>query len=52
MVVLIVVCLIGVVALGVFAFARSTTDSTTPRTPDDPPYGDHRHPPSEPPQPT
>lgn len=43
MVVLIVIALVGIVALGVFAFARSATDSTTGRTPADPPYGDHRH---------
>lgn len=51
MVVLIVLALIGIVALGVFAFARSATDSTTGRTPADPPYGDHRHEPDTPPDP-
>ncbi len=40
--VVIVVCLIGVVAIGVFAFARSTTDGTTRRTSVDDPGLDRR----------
>jgi len=48
-VVVIIICLVGVVAIGVFAFARSAEDSTTPKTPKDIPDGDHRKPPEFPP---
>jgi hypothetical protein len=42
LVVILVVSLIGVVAIGVFAFARSATDGTTRRTSVDDPGLDHR----------
>ncbi len=42
LVALLVVCLIGVVAIGVFAFARSATDGTTRRTSVDDPGLDRR----------
>lgn len=48
MVVVIIICLLGVVAIAVFAFARSATDSTTRKTPNDIPGGDHRKHPDPP----
>ena len=48
MVVVIVICLVGVVAIAIFAFARSATDSTTRKTGDDLPGGDHRKHPDPP----
>jgi hypothetical protein len=47
-VVVIIICLLGVVAIAIFAFARSATDSTTRKTPDDLPGGDHRKHPNPP----
>ena len=41
LVVIMIVSLVGVVAIGVFAFARSATDSTTRRTSVDDPGLDH-----------
>ena len=42
LIVILVVSLIGVVAIGVFAFARSATDGTTRRTSVDEPGLDRR----------
>ncbi len=42
LVALIILCLVGVVAIGVFAFARSASDGTTRRTSVDDPGLDRR----------
>lgn len=48
MAVVIIICLVGVVAIAIFAFARSATDSTTRKTGDDLAGGDHRKHPGPP----
>ena len=42
LVALIILCLVGIVAIGVFAFARSASDGTTRRTSGDDPGLDRR----------